>query len=96
MELKHEEEDGNGIFYFLVDNEKTAVLTYRLPEPGLMIIRHTVVDEEMKGRNLGRKLVDAAVDYARSKEMKIHPECVFAHAVFKKNESQYADVWQKD
>ncbi len=96
MELTHEEENNKGIFYFGTVDDKLGSLTYRLTDPNLMIIRHTVVDEKMKGQNLGRKLVDAAADYARSREMKIHPECTYAHAVFKKNESQYADVWQKD
>jgi hypothetical protein len=56
-----------------------------------MIIEHTEVSDELKGKNVGYQLVHTAVEYARTHNIKIVPMCTFANAVFKKK-PEYADV----
>lgn len=56
-----------------------------------MIIEHTEVRDELRGKNVGNQLVDKAVEYARTHSLKIIPLCSFANAVFKKK-PEYADL----
>ncbi len=59
-----------------------------------MLIQHTEVRKQLEGQGVGKKLVDAAVQFARKKGYKIIPQCPYANAVFHKT-PEYADVWAK-
>ena len=61
----------------------------------LMIIDHTEVSDGLRGKNVGYQLVHAAVDYARTHDIKILPLCPFAKAVFDKKAEEFADVRKK-
>lgn len=50
----------------------------------VLVIEHTVVFEEFKGKGYGRQLIYALVDYARDTGKKIEPQCPFAKAIFAK------------
>jgi len=56
-----------------------------------MIIEHTEVREELRGKNAGYRLVHAAVAYARTNNIKIVPLCPFARSVFKKKK-KFAEI----
>ena len=93
MEIKHEYQTSKGDFYVLDEhNKKIAVMTYIMVNDQTMLIEHTIVDEQLSGQGVGRKLVDAGVAFAREKGIKIIPQCPYANAVFKKT-PEYADVW---
>jgi predicted GNAT family acetyltransferase len=95
MTIQNKQQGENGVFYITGNNgENLAEMTYRLREPHTMIIDHTEVSDELKGQKIGYQLVDAGVEYAREKGLKIVPLCVFAAAVFKKR-PEYADVLMK-
>lgn len=49
-----------------------------------MIIEHTEVDESLKGKGVGAKLLEALVDFVRREGIKVVPLCPFASATFKK------------
>jgi predicted GNAT family acetyltransferase len=49
-----------------------------------MIIEHTEVDDSLAGKGVGMDLLNTAVEYARSKRIKIIPLCPFAKSVFDK------------
>lgn len=55
------------------------------------IVDHTGVSDAARRLGVGKKLVEAFVEHARAKGMKVLPLCPFAKAEFKKN-SAYADV----
>lgn len=95
MEIQHQHHLTNGEFF--VKNEqqkKLAVLTYIMTDDNTMLIEHTIVEEQLSGQGIGRKLVDAGVQFARAKGFKIIPQCPYANSVFSKT-PEYADVWQK-
>lgn len=95
MEIKHQHHLTNGDFFILDDNQKKiAVMTYIMFDDETMLIEHTIVDEQLSGQGIGKKLVDAGVQFAREKGFKIIPQCPYANAVFKKT-PEYADVWLK-
>jgi hypothetical protein len=91
MLIQNKKVGNKGMFIVEVDGNILAELVYSLPSPGKMIIEHTEVSDELKGKNVGYQLVHTAVEYARSHNIKIVPMCTFASAVFKKK-PEYADV----
>ncbi len=91
MDILHSYGHGKGAFYIEQDAERVAELTYTMPSPDKMIIDHTEVDASLKGKNIGSRLVEAAVQFARSQSMRIIPLCPFANAMFRKKRD-YDDV----
>jgi predicted GNAT family acetyltransferase len=91
MHIQHKTTDKHGTFYIEQDGDTVAEIVYSQQENGPMVIEHTEVDEQLRGKNIGNELVERAVEYAREKDYKITPVCVFAKAVFDKNE-EYKDV----
>ena len=92
MEILHKEEDSKGVFYYEVNNERQAVMTYSRSGVDKFIIDHTEVDASLKGQGVGYAMVEKAVEYARANNQKILPLCPFAQAVFKKKYDTYKDV----
>lgn len=90
MEILHKEHNGEGKFYTVQDNEQLAEMAYVLRDKTLIIL-HTEVDDRLKGQGAGLKLLDATVDYARKKELKIIPLCPYAKHQMEKLE-QYHDI----
>ncbi|MER3499601.1 MAG: GNAT family N-acetyltransferase [Chitinophagaceae bacterium] len=83
----------HGIFYIENDEEIQAKMTYVLQPDGSMIIEHTEVSENLRGRNAGFELVHTAVEFARHQHIKIIPVCPFAKCVLSKK-PDWADVLQ--
>jgi uncharacterized protein len=92
MLIQQKQEGHKGSFYVEVNDKLLAEMTYTMSSPELMIIDHTEVSDELRGKNVGYLLVNTAVEYARSKGMKIFPLCPFANSVFKRKGTEFADV----
>lgn len=92
MLIQHKQDGSKGIFYVEVHGNTLAEMTYSLAGNKLMIIDHTDVSDELKGKNVGYQLVHAAVEYARQKQIKILPLCPFARSVFEKKAPGFSDV----
>ena len=73
-----------------VDDDILARLMYAQTE-NQMLLEHTEVDDELRGRNVGYEMVSAAVAFARQHNLKIVPVCPFVQSVFDKK-PDYADV----
>ena len=82
MEIKQEESGSKGTFFVEAAGERLAYMTYSKAGPNRIIIDHTEVSEALKGKNAGKQLVTAAVEYARKNKIKILPLCPFARSVF--------------
>ncbi len=82
MELEHVESETKGIFQLLDGSTRVGELTYVWAGKDMFIIDHTEVSETHEGQGLGKRLVDAAVGFARDKHVKILPLCPFAKKVF--------------
>ncbi len=91
MLIQHKQVGSKGMFYVQGDDAILAEMVYTMPSPNKMIIEHTEVSEELKGQNVGYQLVNTAVEYARTHNIKIIPLCPFANSVFKKK-PDLADV----
>ena len=84
MLIQHRSLENKGAFFIEEDGDTLAELDYSLRAEDQMIIDHTEVDKQLRGQDIVYHLVEAAVEYARSKHYKILPVCPFAAAVFQK------------
>ena len=73
------ENDYKGIITFVADGDKT------------IIIDHTIVKEELRGMGIARRLINRVVEYARTEDLKIIPQCSYAVKVLTTND-EYKDV----
>ena len=62
--------------------------------PGVTILDHTEVDDALRGTGAGKRLVEAAVLWARAEKRVLLPLCPFARSVFDKTPA-FADVLKK-
>lgn len=94
MNIQHRSGESKGEFYLEKKGEIKAKLTYSKAGESLIILDHTDVSDELRGKNVGKLLVEHAVTYARENELEVIPLCPFAASVFKKNKS-LQDVLKK-
>jgi predicted GNAT family acetyltransferase len=84
MEILHDQTVSKGMFFIGEKNKPLAEMTYSKAGSETIIIDHTQVTDALKGQSAGKKLVTAAVEYARENKIKIIPLCPFAKSVFEK------------
>ena len=84
MLIQHKQVGTKGMFYVEVEGRKLAEMVYTMASPEKMIIEHTEVDDELRGKNVGYQLVYTAVEYARQHHLKIIPLCSFTKSVLDK------------
>ena len=74
--------------FFAIDPKRGEEVAFTAP---YVIIDHTSVDDALRGMGAGKKLVQAAVEWARAENQRLMPLCPFARSVFDKT-PEYADV----
>jgi predicted GNAT family acetyltransferase len=90
--VQREETGHRGAFYIERAKERLAELTFSAaPDGKLVILEHTEVSESLRGQGVARRLVEAAVVWARQSGVKLVPLCPFAKAVFDR-EPGFRDV----
>ena len=91
MKIQRQERGKKGAICIERDGEWIAEMTYRREGARKLVIDHTEVEESLRGKGVGRKLVEAGVKYARANNLLIKPICAFAKAILEKSED-YEDV----
>lgn len=94
MNIEHLRDGDDGAFVIRNTESGAPVLaemTYSLQGEHRMVISHTGVRPALQGRGVARKLLNAAVEYARDHDLKIVPVCSYVQRVFDKSED-YEDV----
>ncbi|WP_373483579.1 GNAT family N-acetyltransferase [Acetobacterium sp.] len=89
METIHEQKNK---FYIGVNEEEPIGLLNYYIEGDLFIIEHVYVTRELRGQELGVKLVAKAVAFARENKLKIISYCSYAEKVLTEN-NDYRDVF---
>lgn len=87
MDIQHKQEDSKGFFIIEKGGETVAELGYLKTDDTKMIIDHTEVSEELRGKKIGKKLVEHAVNYARENNFKVTPHCPYAKSVIERDDS---------
>ncbi len=91
MNITQIEHGSKGAFVIKENNERLAEMTYSKAGDKLIIIDHTEVSDALRGKGAGKKMVVAAVEFARKQGIKILPLCPFAKAIFDKT-PEFEDV----
>ena len=84
MEIKRDDDGKKGKFSAMVNGEEAGLMTYTWAGEHKFIIDHTEVNPDFSGQGVGKKLVMAAVEFAREKNLKILPLCPYAKSVFER------------
>ena len=85
--------EGQSFIYYGFDlGRKLAEITFPCHEEGVWTIDHTWVDESLRGKSVGARLVEAVVEAARAEGVKVRPVCPYAASWFEKNREKVADV----
>ncbi len=87
MNIQHKEGDTKGEFFIEKNGQTQAKITYSKLGNTQIIIDHTEVADELKGQNIGKKLVTHAVQYARENKLRLIPLCPFAKSIIERDES---------
>ncbi len=83
---------GDGAFFIEQGGKRIAVMTYSAHRDAKVVsIDHTEVDPSLRGRGIPKRLVAAAVDWARDEKIRLVPVCPYARHVFDRT-PEYADV----
>jgi predicted GNAT family acetyltransferase len=86
-DVQRSESDHRGAFFWEQDGKRVAEMTFTRSNPSLVIIDHTQVDDSLRGQGAARKLLDAAVAWARETNTKVIATCPYAKAQFDKDPS---------
>jgi predicted GNAT family acetyltransferase len=89
--VSHTEQDGRGSFIIERDGARIGEMTYRRGDATHVTIDHTEVDPALRGGGVARRLLDAAVAWARQTNTKITPRCSYVVVQFARDKS-IADV----
>ena len=90
-QIKLETNAKNGFFSVEINGKTEAKMTFVFAGTDKIIIDHTEVNPGNNGKGLGKKMITAAVEMAREKNLKIIPLCPFAKSFFEKT-SEFRDV----
>ncbi len=87
INIQIEEEGQKGRAFIGTATETKAEMTFSKAGDNLIIIDHTEVGDSLRGKGVGRLLLNALVKMAREREIKVMPLCPFAKSVFVKDPS---------
>jgi uncharacterized protein len=91
MKIKRQEHGKKGAFFIEEEGEWIAEMTYVREGTRKIVIEHTAVAKQLRGKGVAKAMVDAAVKFARGKNLLIKPVCSFAKKVLESSE-EYEDV----
>jgi predicted GNAT family acetyltransferase len=72
-------------------NGELAQLEYKLQGDAAIAFIHTEVPEAMEGHGIASELAHHALEYARSKQLKVKPYCSFVK-VYLERHKEYKDL----
>jgi predicted GNAT family acetyltransferase len=85
--IAHAEAGHRGAFFVEQDGVRVAEMTYSRVDAALVIIDHTEVAPSLGGQGIGRRLLDAAVQWARDTGTKVMATCPYASVQFARDPS---------
>jgi uncharacterized protein len=85
--VSHEERGDRGSFSIHRDGARIGLMTYQRGDATNIIIDHTEVDPALRGGGIARRLLDAAVAWARQTHTRITPHCSYVVVQFTRDKS---------
>ena len=85
INVEREGSDAKGAYVVeLPGTDRRAELTW-VTRDGVRHANHTFVPQEMRGKGIAGKLVDALIADAREQGFRISPDCSYVEAAFRRN-----------
>jgi predicted GNAT family acetyltransferase len=84
--IKQYEQDERGKFLIFENENPAGEMTYRWEGKDKLIIDHTGVFEEYRGKDYGKKLIMKGIEFAQEKGAKIIPLCSYVRKVMERDE----------
>jgi len=84
VQIKQIEQESESLFIAIENGMEAGRICYSWSAKGALIINHTEVHPEFKGKGIGNKLVFFVVEFARKNNITIVPVCDFAKSIFDK------------
>ncbi|MDX1671547.1 MAG: GNAT family N-acetyltransferase [Balneolaceae bacterium] len=94
MEIQHRSGETKGSFFVEEEGSKLAEMTYSKLGSRSIIIDHTEVSDDLRGKNVGKQLVHRGIEFARENALTVIPLCPFAKSVIERDPS-LQDVLKK-
>ena len=91
MEIKHD--ITNQRFYTMVEGRE-AYLQYLIVDKNVLNYYKTYVPNELRGKGIAGKIVEAALNYARENNLKIIPSCSYVDTFIERNKN-FEDLVKK-
>lgn len=92
--IEHEEDEGRGAFFVERAGIRLGEMTYSRVDEHLIIVDHTLVDEQLRGLGVARRLLDTLVAWARETKTRVAATCPYAKAQFEKD-ATIQDVYER-
>ena len=92
MHIQQEQSGLKGSFFIEENGSRIAEMTFSVSDARILTILHTEVDESLRGKSIGFKLVKEAETFAGKNHYKIVAKCSFAKAVLDKKKEEFKDV----
>lgn len=87
LAVQREEHAGRGTFFIEQGGRRIAVLDYVRLADARVTITHTEVEPALQGRGIARRLVDAAVAWARDTHTLVAATCSYVRTQFEQDAS---------
>jgi predicted GNAT family acetyltransferase len=87
-------EKQHGAFYLMEGEERLGEMVIGISGDDLTVY-HTEIFPQGEGKGLGKKLLEAMVEYVRQHNMKVIALCPYVHAQFSRHPEAYADIWKQ-
>ncbi|MCH7307505.1 N-acetyltransferase [Acinetobacter sp. NIPH 1852] len=94
MNIQHVDDGKHGVFKLVDGDVLAGEMAYTWAGDEMLIIDHTDVSDQFRGKGIGRQLLDGLVEFVRQRHVKVIPLCPFAKSVFDKDSSIH-DVLKK-
>jgi len=85
LEIKHFQTERGGEFVIERSGNRAAEMAYTNVGDNKITIDHTFVEKPLRGMGMGKSLVKACVEFARARNIRIHPLCPFAKALIERD-----------
>ena len=92
MDFRHDGDAHGGHFHLAGPERGLARLDYRRHPHGIDIV-HTEVSPQLAGQGVGKRLIEAAVVFARGEGLQVDASCPFARKVLERD-AAFADVFK--
>ncbi|MBE7641285.1 MULTISPECIES: GNAT family N-acetyltransferase [Salegentibacter] len=91
MKIEQIDEVTKGFFKAVESGKQAGKIEYTWAGKNKFIVDHTEVNPEFKGKGVGKKLVQATVNFAKENKLKVIPLCPFAKSVIEKT-SEFQEI----